>query len=80
MKQAIFSVFRLESAQGVDAEVVRIAWKAQERLHRKLAGMLARGVHDNKAITAVTRELAGFLWAAGRLEGVAPKTAVSKAA
>jgi len=66
--------------QGVDAEVVRIAWKAQERLHRKYTRLLGRGVLKQKTITAVTRELAGFLWAAGRLECAVPKPPQSKEA
>lgn len=43
-----------------------IAWKAQLRLcarHRRLA---ARGLHKNKIIVAIARELAGFVWAIAR--------------
>jgi transposase len=46
--------------------VVELAWRAQVRLHaryRHLSGRL--GPH--KAIMAVARELAGFVWAAGAL-------------
>lgn len=46
--------------------VQRIASKADDRLHRKLNKMLGRGVARPKAIVAVARELAGFVWAAGK--------------
>jgi transposase len=54
------------------AAVIDLAWRAQLRLHaryRHLSGRL--GPH--KAIVAVARELAGFVWAAGALlaEGTA---------
>lgn len=39
-----------------------IAWRAQERLHRKLHRLTARGKPKNKALVAVARELAGFVW------------------
>ena len=43
-----------------------IGWEAQKRLHRRLLALTARGKSSNKAITAVARELAGFVWAIGR--------------
>jgi transposase len=49
-------------------EVRDIAWKAQQRLHRKLGRLTAAGKHKNKALVAVARELAGFLWSAARQE------------
>jgi transposase len=51
--------------EGQRAEVVEIAWKAQVRLcgrYRRLAG---RGKEKQKVITAVARELLGFMWAIG---------------
>ena len=42
-----------------------IAWKAQLRLTKRFAALLARGVQPNKACVAVARELAGFVWAIG---------------
>jgi transposase len=54
--------------QGVAEGVRRIAWKAQKRLHQRLYHLIRAGKSDQKAITAVARELTGFLWAVGREE------------
>jgi transposase len=51
---------------GVAPAVQRIAWKAQQRLHKRLLALISRGKSRPKAITAVARELAGFLWAVGQ--------------
>ena len=40
-----------------------IAWKAQHRLHRRYAAMQAKGKPHTKVVTAVGRELLGFVWA-----------------
>lgn len=51
---------------GLPKDVVDLAWRAQQRLHlryRHLSGRLGRP----KAITAVAREFAGFVWALGQL-------------
>lgn len=40
-----------------------ISWKAQNRLHKKYFRLLARGKARGKAMTAIARELAGFIWA-----------------
>ena len=45
--------------------VTDIAWAAQLRLHAKFKRLLARRVMKNKAVVAVARELAGFVWAIG---------------
>ncbi len=52
--------------EAAPPEVQRIAAKADDRLNRKLNKMLGRGVARPKAIVAVARELAGFVWAAGK--------------
>jgi transposase len=56
----------LEKRQAGQPEAVTtVAWRAQERLHaryRKLAGRKGR----QKAVIAVARELAGFVWALAR--------------
>jgi transposase len=44
-------------------EVVRIAKKAEDRLHRKFWRLLQKGLPQNKIAVAVARELAGFAWA-----------------
>jgi transposase len=41
----------------------QIAWKAQQRLHKRYTAMLARGKHKHQVVTALARELLGFLWA-----------------
>ena len=45
--------------------IIDIAWAAQLRLHAKFKRLLARRVMKNKAVVAVARELAGFIWAIG---------------
>jgi len=47
------------------AEIVEMAWKAQVRLHRRHFALSARGKPAGKTITAVGRELLGFIWAIG---------------
>jgi len=49
------------------AGVAAIAWKAQERLHKKFTRMTYRGKNAGTVVTAVARELAGFIWAIGTL-------------
>lgn len=49
----------------VPKAVTDIAWAAQLRLHAKFKRLLARRVVANKAVVAVARELAGFVWAIG---------------
>jgi transposase len=52
--------------QAASEAVREIAWKAQNRLHRKLYRLTLAGKPKNKALVAVARELAGFIWAASR--------------
>ncbi len=49
--------------QEAPVGVQRIAWKAQERLHKRYARMMGRGMSKQKTVTAIARELAGFVWA-----------------
>jgi transposase len=51
---------------GVAPEVQAIAWKAQARLHGRYARLLANGKNKQQTVTAVARELAGFVWAIAR--------------
>jgi transposase len=46
--------------------VTDIAWAAQLRLNAKFRRLVARRVMKTKAVVAVARELAGFVWAIGR--------------
>lgn len=47
---------------GQSREVRCIAWRAQNRLNYRFKRLAARGLHRNKVIVAVARELCGFLW------------------
>jgi transposase len=59
-------VGRLRKRQeGLSESVTDIAWKAQERLHKRYVRLLGAGKEKHKVITAVTRELLGFIWAIG---------------
>jgi hypothetical protein len=51
--------------QGLSEEVKEIAWKAQHRLCTRYRRLLARGKVKQQVITAVGRELLGFVWAIG---------------
>jgi transposase len=56
----------LAARQSGQGEVVKaIAWRAQHRLHGRYRALLARGKTKQKVITAVGRELLGFIWAIG---------------
>ena len=46
--------------------VREIAWKAQHRLHGRYRALIRRGKLKTVVITAVARELAGFIWAVSR--------------
>jgi transposase len=52
--------------RGCPPEVLRIAKKAQDRLHRKFWRLVSRGKPSQIAAVAVARELAGFVWAIGQ--------------
>ena len=54
--------------EGVSPEVQDIAWRAQERLHHRYRSLSARGKTHQCVITAMARELAGFIWAVGQQE------------
>jgi len=43
--------------------VWEIAWKAQVRLCARYQRLIAKGKQSQVAVTAVARELAGFMWA-----------------
>lgn len=45
------------------ASINTISWKAQQRLNQKYYRLLGKGKAPGKAVTAVARELAGFIWA-----------------
>jgi transposase len=47
---------------GLSREVRAVSWRAQERLHRRFCRLLMRGVHRNKVVIAIARELVAFIW------------------
>jgi transposase len=55
--------------RDVPEHLNEIAWKAQHRLHRRYATLQAKGKPHTKVVTAIGRELLGFVWAiATRIE------------
>jgi transposase len=49
----------------LEPRVLEIAWNAQLRLSRRYGRLSARGKPPGKVITAIARELVGFIWAIG---------------
>jgi transposase len=52
----------------VSPAVRAIAWKAQQRLHKRLFRLTGNGKPATRAVTAVARELVGFVWAIAQEE------------
>jgi transposase len=52
-----------------------IAWKAQARLYARYRSLVRRGKPKTVAVTAIARELAGFIWAISR--DVSPRSQAS---
>ncbi len=65
-------------------DIKAIAWKAQHRLHARYVKVLAKGKPKQQVITAVGRELLGFIWAIGvateRSQSTAPRRVFKRAA
>lgn len=55
--------YLLKRQHGLDQEVKDIAWKAQWRLHTRYKKLAAAGKKKPQIVTAVGRELLGFIWA-----------------
>jgi len=51
--------------KGLSEEVKAIAWKAQHRLYGRYRRLIGRGKPKQQVVTAITRELLGFIWAIG---------------
>jgi transposase len=59
----------IQRRRGQPAVICRIADKAQQRLHLRYRRLLSRGKSKQAVVTALGRELLGFMWAiAGELE------------
>jgi transposase len=54
--------------QRVAPEVQKIAQRAEQRLARRFRKLVDRGKSSQKAVTAVARELVGFVWAIAQEE------------
>jgi transposase len=63
-RPAIGGTLRTRQA-GLSEEVKALAWKAQHRLHTRYRHLLAKGKPPPQIVTAVGRELLGFIWAIG---------------
>jgi len=50
---------------GLSEEIKQISWKAQHRLSGRYRRLISKGKLPQHAITAVARELIGFVWAIG---------------
>lgn len=67
--------------EGLSSAVKDIAWKAQHRLHRRYRHLISRGKTKQQTVTAIGRELLGFIWHIGvqvqreQAEGAARTTA-----
>ena len=56
-------LLRRQKSLGLSKEVKAIAWKAQQRLNKRYKTLTARGKNKNQVVTAIARELFGFIWA-----------------
>lgn len=56
-------VLRRQKTLALSEEARQIAWKAQQRLYKKFVALTARGKTSGQAMTALARELLGFVWA-----------------
>jgi transposase len=54
---------RRQKSLTISEEAKKIAWKAQQRLHKRYKAMDARGKNKNQIVTAIGRERLGFIWA-----------------
>ena len=58
-------LLRRQKNLTISEEAKKIAWKAQQRLHKRYKALAARDKNKNQIVTAVGRELLGFVWAIG---------------
>jgi transposase len=56
-------LLRRQKNLSLSDEVKKIAWKAQQRLHKRYQVFANRGKNKNQIVTALGRELLGFIWA-----------------
>ena len=73
-------LLRRQKNLALSDEVKKIAWKAQQRLHKRYKTFTARGKNKNQTVTALGRELLGFLWAIARQAEAEHKSKLAAAA
>jgi transposase len=56
-------LLRRQKSLALSEEVKQMAWKAQVRLHQRYRAFQRRGKNKNQIVTALGRELLGFVWA-----------------
>jgi transposase len=71
-------LLRRQKSLALSDEVKQIAWKAQHRLNKRYKAMSGRGKNKNQIVTALGRELLGFIWAIAT--NVEKQTAMATAA
>ncbi len=54
---------RRQKSLTISEEAKKIAWKAQQRLHKHYKALETRGKNKNQIVTAIGREWPGFIWA-----------------
>jgi transposase len=70
---------KLTAVDAVSDAVREIAWKAQTRLCQRYRRMIAQGKLKQVVVTAIARELAGFVWAIACITSDPPTTATATA-
>lgn len=70
-------LLRRQKNLALSDEVKKIAWKSQQRLHKRYKTFAARGKNKNQIVTALGRELLGFIWAIAREAGHQHKLAAA---
>jgi transposase len=52
-----------QKSLALSEEATQIAWRAQQRLYKRFTVLSARSKNNNVVVTALARELLGFIWA-----------------
>lgn len=60
--------------EGLRGAVKTVSWKTQKRLHKRYLHLKMRGVHENKIMVALARELAAFVWEIAQIVQKPPDT------
>ncbi len=57
--------------ENLPREIKEIAWRAQVRLCGRFRKLMAKGKNRNRTVTAIARELSGFMWAIAKAVPIA---------